>query len=300
MSQKQRKALAIVVVAVIGIAALFGARAINKANEPKKPIDVAEQVLSEYLTDDMPVAGFDIGWSDVTVIAGDPLRKHVIYHKHEETSPIGSAVTYPPPQIPAGRFPLSESMERVRNHFERCEEWAWAKVRALSEQAVLTSLSCAQPDTLEPKRVAMLNDDVLPIIDDPLTKEAMAQLWQQIEVAGLKDLGVMKVHRDHPSMSIDFIRPGQRHIYEWRQHLHNGTTSLAASWHLTRNTFSIDEYPPARILEAFDEAMAQAGDTSRVGWMELGLLPDGDVHLRLYGSGMEDPRWVDVVVKKGQ
>lgn len=276
---------------VTGLLLLTGCSSIFGGQEPEPAIEVAEKLLSEHLSDETPVAGFEVAGSRLRVFSGDPVSSHLLYFGGLETEEPAQPLDDSPTWISASQFPVKESVDRIRQQFDDCRGEGRAEVWALTDSAVLTSVACLADDKVT--RTSLLNDDLVPDIQDPFTKESVTQLWSEIEASGLDEIGLVSVDLTKGTRWVEFVGPDEDRTYGWSRELRGGLVSTSSTEGRPETTFSPSEHSIERVVAAFEQAMAQVDDPADVQSLEI-RMDQGRVHLVLDGTNVDEPVSVEI------
>lgn len=246
----------------------------------QRPVDVAEERLGAFVSEGTQVAGFSISPAALTVYAGRPVAQQVLF-RADAPDASETPVEFPaqPLTVPGRDFPLTSSVTRARALVEECPGEASVSVWALAPDLVTTQSSCETDAGVA--HSSLLDDRELPVVADPISGAALADLWA--EAAGLGvDIVRVEVDAEADAFSVFFLGSDPARLYQWSRGLSDVTSTVLSHPSEAASSDDLSSLDAAQVGAALDELLTGI-DPAQVARVEVSSV-DGGVRMVLSAS----------------
>lgn len=232
---------------------------------PERPAttDEAQDVLEHFVDDATMIAGFTISETRITVTSGEPPATRQLHPEpDEDIDPVAEPAH--PPWVRGSDFDLSGSVARAADSMAECGPgWAMVDVQVLTATAVATRTTC-ETDGQEVRSV-MLNDETLEPLDEPISSQAVAAVWSEIEAAGLTgDVQLVALDRDADIARVWFSGPDARRTYEWNRGLTTPDSRVLSHPSPVTGELDLSVVSAELVSAALDKELAELGGPDAV------------------------------------
>jgi hypothetical protein len=238
-----------------------------------RPVDVATERLREAVPDQARISGFSINPAAVTLVAGEPPARQVLHRFGGAADEAGESTPDPthPLTVPNADFPLDDSLRRAKELSDGCAD-ATIDVQALGAGVVTTSVACEG----DGEDTVLLGDRTLEGIDEPISADAVTQLWSEVEEAGLAErIVLVEIDAEADVARVQFPGTDLGRTYEWVRGLGDVDSVVQSYPNPAGTTLDLASYPADEVGAALDELVATVDDPARVARAQLAPDPDG-------------------------
>ena len=265
-----RKNSSLVALLAVTVGALTACSDGGESDDPA-PIDKAKQQLGEYVSDTTRIAGYRITPTVIEVTAGEPPSRETIFVSGEN-APVRQPVGDPaqPRTVPGKEFPLVESIELAERLVEGCDGDSTVDVHVVSPGVVGTQATC---DGVASS--AYLAGTELKPVADATSATGIAQLWSEIETAGLGSLLTrisIDVTDDEGSaqMIVTVLDSPYNRAYQWHRGLRQPSSSVnSPRTKPAKESFNLSDVPADKVGALMEEISRGLPPSDAIGYLTL-------------------------------
>lgn len=267
----------------IVLAALASLLLVGCTGEPAETsaADMADEVLTQFITDSTMISGFTISPSSITAISGEPPAVHRLQPESEDA---GEPVAEPghPTWVHGRDLDVSGAVSRAVDSLEDCDDqWSMVEVQVLTAGAVATRTTC-EDDAGDTAHTVRLNDEVLDTVAEPISGEVLALVWGEIESAGLaEDVVTVALDRSTDVARVMFVGPSPDRTYEWNRGLTVANSQVFSHPAEIPLRLDLTALSAESVSSALDEQLDTLGGADYVERVLIRPNPDGDAQLVL-------------------
>lgn len=264
-----RKFAALVAILAVTVGALTACS--DGGESDAAPIDQAKQRLGEYVSNTTRIAGYRITPTAIEVTAGEPPSRETIFVSGEN-APTRQPVADPalPRTVPGKDFPLDESLELAERLVEECPGDSTVEVHAISAGVAGTRATCDGEAS-----VAYLGDTELEPVADATSATGIAQLWSEIETAGLGSL-LTRISIDvtddegGDQMIVTVLDSPRNRAYQWHRGLRQPSSSVnSPRTKPAKESFNLSDVPADKVGALMEKISRGLPPSDAIGYLSL-------------------------------
>lgn len=237
--------------------------------EPSHPVEVADDVLGEFVIDARMIAGIEISDARVVAYAGHPVEKHTLY-PDSDGDPIED-----PAQALAVRgseFPLEEALDLARLGVDDCDEFSYIRINPLSPGVITAEVRCEDQTTR-----TFLGDGELVAIVDPIGADTIHAIWEEFGTAGVGSaVRYLEIDAaDAGWVQIAFDGPAPLRTYSWYRGLDGTASRVSSTDALDAPPVDLQDFPADVVAGALEAMLEGLDDPSMARRFEFAPGEDG-------------------------
>lgn len=264
-----RKNSSLIVILAVSVGALTACS--DGGESDAAPIDQAKQRLGEYVSNTTRIAGYRVTPTTIEVTAGEPPSRETLFVLGEN-APARQPVADPalPRTVPGKEFPLDESLELAERLVEGCDGDSTVDVHVVSPGVVGTKATC---DGGAPS--AYLAGTELEPVADATSATGIAQLWSEIETAGLGSL-LTRISIDvtddegGDQMIVTVLDSPRNRAYQWHRGLRQPSSSVnSPRTKPAKESFNLSDVPADKVGALMGEISRGLPPSDAIGYLNL-------------------------------